>query len=179
MINYCYVSKFAYITQLELDFIKEINKFRKIEICILNRNKFHNFYYRLFVTISFKIESYLQKKYRVSRNYMREHLVRIDPSTNFDIQNGVVISKWIFISNTGLVFSDRKPTLGRSDNVWSLFKRIGAKEGNIDQNLLLITNIESGSSTIIFRGKYEKDILELNNKLISIRRVLHHALSMA
>ena len=179
MIDYCYVSKFAYVTQLELDFIKEISKFRKIEICVLNRNKFHNAYYKLFVTISFKIESYLHKKYRISRNYMREHLVRIDSSTNFDIQNGLGVSKWIFISNTGFTFSDRKPTLGRNDNVWCLLKRIGAKEGNIDQNLLLITNIESSSSAIVFRGKYEKDILELNNKLISIRRVLHHALSMA
>ena len=179
MIDYCYVAKFAYITQAELNFIKEISKFKKIEIYIINRNKFYNAYYKILVTILFKIESYLQEKYRISRNYMREYLVEIDFSTNFNIQNSSHINQWIFINNTGIVFSDKKPTLGRNNNVWCLLKRIGARQESIDQNLLLITNVEFGNSTIIFRGKYEKDRLELNNKFISIRRVLYHAISVA
>jgi len=179
MIDYCYVIKFAYITQAELNFIKEINKSKKIEIYILNRNKFYNAYYKILVNISFKIESYLQEKYRISRNYMREHLVKLDFSTNFNIQNSPNIKQWIFINNTGFVFSDKKPILGRNNNVWCLLKRIGERQESIDQNLLLITNIESDNSTIIFRGKYEKDRLELNNKFISIRRVLYYALSVA
>ena len=179
MIDYCYIAKFAYISKAELNFIKEINKFKKIEIYILNQNKLHNAYYKILVTTLLKIESYLQEKFRISRNYMNENLVKIDFIANFNFQNSSNINQWMFLNNTGFVFSDKKPFQARNDNVWCLLNRIGASQKSIDQNLLLITKIESGNTTIIFRGKYEKDRLELNNKFISLRRVLHHAISVA
>jgi hypothetical protein len=110
---------------------------------------------------------------------MKEHLVKLDLSINFNIQNSSNVNQWIFIDNTGFVFSDKKPIPGGNNNVWCLLKRIGERQESKDQNLLLITNIKSDNSTIIFRGKYEKDRLELNNKFISIRRVLYYALSVA
>jgi hypothetical protein len=179
MINYCYVARFEYITQSELNFIEEINKFKKIEICILNRNVIYNAFYRILVNLSFKLESYLQEKFHISRNYLKERLVKIDSSINFNNSNSLNINQWVFMSDNGFVFSDKKPISTRRNNIWCLLERIGAREGNIDQNLLLITNIESGTTTVIFRGKYEKDRLELNNKFISIRRVLNHAISVA
>ena len=106
MIDYCYVTRFSYVTQSELNFIEEINKFKKIEFCILNRNKLYNTYYRILVNLSFKIESYLQEKFHISRNYLKERLVKIDTSTNFDNANSVIIHQWVFMSNTGFVFSD-------------------------------------------------------------------------
>ena len=56
MIDYCYITKFKYITQAELNFIDEVSKFKKIEVYILNTNQIYNLYYKLLITLVFKIE---------------------------------------------------------------------------------------------------------------------------
>jgi hypothetical protein len=131
------------------------------------------------VTIIFKIEGKLQESFRISRNYMRDSLVKIDLRTNCINLDCLITKQWVYINNTGFVFSDQKLIPTRKNNAWCLLDGIGARQENKDQNLLLITNIKSGNSEIIFRGKYEKDKLELNNKIISIRRVLYHAIYSA
>lgn len=179
MIDYCYITKFKYITQAELNFIDEVSKFKKIEVYILNTNQIYNLYYKLLITLVFKIERKMQEIFTISRNYMVDGLVKIDSPTKYINKDFLNINKWVYLDNTGLVFSDQKFIAERKNKVWCLLNKIGESQEYNDQNLLLITNIKSNDTKIIFRGKYEKDGLDLNNKIISIRRVLYHAVNIA
>ena len=176
MVNYCYVTRFAFLTSSELNFITRIKKSQNIDILILNNNIVVNLIYRCLLQIILTSEFYLQKYFKVSRYYLSESLIRIDSDLLVDKSSNEIIYRYIYLGKNGIEISEDKDFLLKKGNVVQLFSKFGSYKNNNYQNLITITKRTLDISEELFNGLYEKDKLALNNKVISMRRVFHHFL---
>ena len=179
MIDYCYVSKYQYVSNSELNFINALREFKKVEVLILDRSRIKNYCYLFIINLSLRIELYFQSRFKISRNFLNGHLVKVESNLNNRYLDISKVDKYVYLNKFEFVFSEMKSLSFYKSNVGSLIKSVGRNHKNLDQNNLSIKIIAKDKNEIIFSGNYERDKFDLNNKFISIRRVLHYALYIA
>ena len=126
-----------------------------------------------------RIELYFQSRFKISRNFLNGHLVKVESNLNNRYLDISKVDKYVYLNKFEFVFSEMKSLSFYKSNVGSLIKSVGRNHKNLDQNNLSIKIIAKDKNEIIFSGNYERDKFDLNNKFISIRRVLHYALYIA
>jgi len=170
----CYVSRYRFITKIELDFLVYLeNSGFKYVSTFLIESKLKTNIFLITVRILKKIEYYLQLLLKPSRYFQ--------PFEMYPLQNCSAISSnnlnsitYLFISASGLKVIHNTQVNKFRKEVLSILGLVGIKKSNADQSQCKI-EIYNGEKLIEqLLLNYERDNLPLNNNIIVLRNLFEH-----
>ena len=170
----CYVSKYRFITKIELDFLVylENNGFKYASTFLIESNLRTILY---LTTVSFlkKFEGKLQLLLRPSRYFQ--------PFEMYPLQNCSAISSnnlnsitYLFISASGLKVIHNTEVSRFRKEVLSILRLVGIEKSNADQSQCKIEIYNDKKLIEQYQLNYERDNLPLNNNIIVLRNLFEH-----
>jgi hypothetical protein len=170
----CYVSKYRFVTKIELDFLAylESNGFKYISTFLIESKLRTNLF---LITVSFlkKIEGKLQLLLRPSRYFQPFEMYPLKNCSEIS-SNNLNSIEYLFISASGLKVI-HNTEIGRfRKEVLSILRLIGIEKPSVDQSQCKI-EIYNGKKLIEQHLlNYERDNLPLNNNIIVLRNLFEH-----
>ena len=170
----CYVSKYRFITKIELDFLVYLeNSGLKYVSTFLIESKLKTNFFLITVRILKKIEYILQSLLKPSRYFQPFEMYPLQNCSAIN-SNNLNSIEYLFISASGLKVI-RNTEVGKfRKEVLSILRLIGIENSSIDQSQCKI-EIYNGKKLIEQHLlNYERDNLPLNNNIIVLRNLFEH-----
>jgi hypothetical protein len=170
----CYVSKYRFVTKIELDFLVylENNGFEYVSTFLIESKLRTNLF---LITVSFlkKIEGKLQLLFKPSRYFQDFEMYPLQNCSAIN-SNNLNSNEYLYISASGLKVIRNTEVARFRKEVLSILRLVGIEKPSVDQSQCKI-EIYNGKMLIEqYLLNYERDNLPLNNNIIVLRNLFEH-----